>query len=202
MPVTIHPALLAPSRKQPGPRRRHFDQAVRKLAPAIAEIRNEGSRGVKEIMDALNARGVAAPNGKVFTFGTTHRVLRRLYQLGLGPKAPNSVQGAVGAALQTASGWSEAEPWPDAGGQIGCSRIRARVSRHGSKDLSMSLASPGAAFLELARFCGPEPHLDSQKSCDLLTLPLSCAASRKKLRPALPCWLPPTRGKNSGSSSW
>jgi hypothetical protein len=86
MPVTIHPALLAPSRKQSGPRRRHFDQAVRKLALVIAEIRNEGSRGVKEIMDALNARGVAATNGKVFTFGTTHRVLRRLYQLGLGPK--------------------------------------------------------------------------------------------------------------------
>jgi hypothetical protein len=85
MPVIIH-RRTPPPPKPPGPRRRYFDQAVRKLAPMVAEVREAGHKSVEEIMHALNARRIAAPNGKVFTFGTTHRVLCRLYELGLGPK--------------------------------------------------------------------------------------------------------------------
>lgn len=77
MPVIIH-RRTPPPPKPPGPRRRHFDQAVRKLAPMVAEVREAGHKSVEEIMHALNARRIAAPNGKVFTFGTTHRVLCRL----------------------------------------------------------------------------------------------------------------------------
>jgi hypothetical protein len=45
-------------------------------------------------MGRLNETGVPAPNGAAFTYGTTHRVLRRIRQLGLGP-GPRSVSTAL-----------------------------------------------------------------------------------------------------------
>ena len=97
MPVTIHPA--PPPRPLP-PRRQHFDAAVRRLAPVIAEIRKSGCHRVADVVQALNAQGMSAPNGKGFTFGSTHRVLHRLKQLGLGP-GPRSISKAASARPYT-----------------------------------------------------------------------------------------------------
>jgi hypothetical protein len=71
----------------------HFDRAVRALAPTVVQLQQSGVTAVEALQNVLNAKGVAAPNGKQFTFGTTHRVLIRLKQLGLG-HGPRSVSEA------------------------------------------------------------------------------------------------------------
>lgn len=81
-----------PNRSQP------FNAAVRRLAPHIAAVRKEGAKSVEEIMTALNVRGIPAPNGKAFTYGTTFRVLKRLKKLGLG-EGPRSVSQANSARI-------------------------------------------------------------------------------------------------------
>lgn len=96
MPVIFPSTPRPPTAIPPNPRRRQHDDAVKKLAGVIAEVRNEGHKGVEAIMDALNARGIAAPNGKLFTFGTTHRILWRLFELNLGPR-PRTVSEALSA---------------------------------------------------------------------------------------------------------
>ena len=47
-------------------------------------------------MQALNKQGIAAPSGGRFTFGATHRLLKRLEQLRIGP-GPRSVSSAASA---------------------------------------------------------------------------------------------------------
>jgi hypothetical protein len=74
--------------------REHFNAAVKALAPIIAAIRNKGAVSVPDIMECLNDRGVAAPNGGLFTTGSTHRVLTRLAEMTLGP-GPRSVSDAL-----------------------------------------------------------------------------------------------------------
>ena len=94
MPVTISgvgkPAPLPKSRRRP------LNNRARKLAPVLTQLRSEGIEGVEEVMAALNARGVAKPGGKPFTFGATHRLMWRVYELGLGPR-PRNVSQALSA---------------------------------------------------------------------------------------------------------
>jgi hypothetical protein len=71
-----------------GNRGLHFDLAVRALAPAIHELQSAGIRDIREMAKYLNERGVLAPSGRPFSYGTTRRILVRLNQLhlGLGPR--------------------------------------------------------------------------------------------------------------------
>ena len=68
-----------------GNRGRHFDLAVKALAPVINELRSAGIYNVRQLTSALNDRGLEAPSGGPFSYTTTRRVLRRLEQLHLGP---------------------------------------------------------------------------------------------------------------------
>jgi hypothetical protein len=96
MPVTIIRNGGRPPRESN--RSQPFNAAVRRLAAHIAAVREERARSVEEIMTALNARGIPAPNGKAFTYGTTFRVLKRLKKLGLG-EGPRSVSQANSARI-------------------------------------------------------------------------------------------------------
>jgi hypothetical protein len=91
--------LKAPA-PPPKTRRRPLDDAARKLASVMAELRSEGIVGVEETVAVLNARGIARPNGKPFTFGATHRLLWRQHVLGLGPR-PRTVSQALKALAMT-----------------------------------------------------------------------------------------------------
>jgi hypothetical protein len=93
MPVFVRGVPLKPKRK---PRRQHFDNAVTRLRPFIAEARAAGHKRVKAIMNFLNEGGVKPPTGKVFTDGTMYRILVRLEELNLGP-GPRSVSRAAEA---------------------------------------------------------------------------------------------------------
>jgi hypothetical protein len=94
MPVIINRTPVPPRRVPP--RTKHFNAAVTRLAPSIAEARKAGHQKVEDIMKELNDQEVAAPNGNRFTFGTMHRILERLEELGLGP-GPRTVSEAVSA---------------------------------------------------------------------------------------------------------
>jgi hypothetical protein len=91
MPTKIVGRAKAPKRRGRG---LGFDRRVAALAPAIKALRSEGVLAIHEIMKRLNDAGVAAPNSRRFSFGTTHRVVRRLKQLGLG-EGPRSVSDAL-----------------------------------------------------------------------------------------------------------
>jgi hypothetical protein len=73
--------------------RQSFNEAIKKLAPAIEEARKNGHYGVQEIADYL---GFVAPNGRRFTYTTLHRILKRLEELGL-TKGPRSVSEGASA---------------------------------------------------------------------------------------------------------
>jgi len=104
MPVTICGVTRAPTPSQPpsrsppatpaGSRRQRFDDAVRKLAPVIAEIRKGGHTSIADIAVALNLGGLSAPSGGAFTYETTRRILKRIETLGLGP-GPRTVSQAL-----------------------------------------------------------------------------------------------------------
>jgi hypothetical protein len=72
----------APLNANPKPRR--FDDAVKALAPVIAEIRKAGRHGIAEIATCLNDRGLLAPSGGPFRYETTRRILNRIKLLGVG----------------------------------------------------------------------------------------------------------------------
>jgi hypothetical protein len=93
MPVFVRGVLLKPKRS---PRRQHFDRAVTRLAPFIAEARAAGHKSVVAIMNYLNEAGVRPPTGEVFTPATMHRILVRLEELNLG-QGPRSVSRAASA---------------------------------------------------------------------------------------------------------
>jgi hypothetical protein len=95
MPVTI---CVTPSmpKKKPIPGRPKYNEAIKKLAPAIEEARKNGHYGVQEIADYLNDNGFVAPNGRRFTYTTLHRTLKRLGKLGL-TKGPRSVSEGASA---------------------------------------------------------------------------------------------------------
>jgi DNA-binding Lrp family transcriptional regulator len=78
--------------KKPVSGRQSFNEAIKKLAPAIEEARKNGHYGVQEIADYLNV----APNGRRFTYTTLHRILKRLEELGL-TKGPRSVSEGASA---------------------------------------------------------------------------------------------------------
>lgn len=92
MPVIIHGIPPKPKRR---PRRQHFNSAVTRLAPYIAEARAAGHKSVVAIMNYLNELGVKPPTGEVFTEGTMHRILVRLEELNLGPGPRSVSQGAL-----------------------------------------------------------------------------------------------------------
>jgi hypothetical protein len=115
MPVIVHGIPPKPKRR---PRRQHFNSAVTRLAPFIAEARAAGHKSVEAIRAYLNERGVKPPTGEVFTAGTMHRILVRLEELNLGP-GPRSVFGAgmarssragVGAGVKRAKYAPRARP--------------------------------------------------------------------------------------------
>src|ERR1700683_5682964 len=74
--------------------RDQFDAAVKALAPVIGGIRSKGIVSIPDVMQCLKDQGIAAPNGKQFTTGSTHRVLTRLAEMNLGP-GPRSVSRAL-----------------------------------------------------------------------------------------------------------
>ena len=81
MPIKFHiPEKLTPSRP---PRGLGFDRKVAQFAPLIAQLQVADIRGVQEIADELNRLDIPAPSGGRFSFGTTHRVLRRGAELKL-----------------------------------------------------------------------------------------------------------------------
>jgi Recombinase len=82
--------------KKPASGRQSFNEAIKKLAPAIEEARKNGHCGVQEIADYLNENGFVAPNGRRFTYTTLHRILKRLEELGL-TKVPRSVSSGASA---------------------------------------------------------------------------------------------------------
>jgi hypothetical protein len=94
MPIIIRRASLAPAETIPG--RLRFNAAVEKMAPSIAEARENGHHGIAEIVQHLNDKGILAPNGQPFNNTTLWRILKRLKQLGLAD-GPRSVSQAVSA---------------------------------------------------------------------------------------------------------
>lgn len=74
-------------RRPPPPtnrRAQQFDDVVRALAPAIAEIRKAGYHHIWQIAAALDEKGLRAPNGRYFAYETVRKILHRLKALGLG----------------------------------------------------------------------------------------------------------------------
>jgi hypothetical protein len=63
---------------------RRLDDAVKALAPVVAEIRQAGRHGIAEIATCLNDRGLLAPSGGPFKYETTRRILNRIKLLGAG----------------------------------------------------------------------------------------------------------------------
>ncbi len=97
MSVSIDPSRpTSPPAPPAKPRSQRFDDAVRKLAPVIAEIRKAGYHSIWEIAVCLEIKGLHAPSGGCFTYETTRRILRRIKQLGLGD-GPRSVSQALAA---------------------------------------------------------------------------------------------------------
>ncbi len=96
MSVIIKRPVTPTSAPQPTPptksRRRPLDECARKLAPILAELRDNEIEGTEEIMKALDARGILSRSGKPWTFGATHRLKWRVYELGLGPKPRSGSQ--------------------------------------------------------------------------------------------------------------
>ena len=68
-----------------GRRGQHFDTAVERLAPYLAEARQAGQKSEEAMIDYLNEQGVPPPTGKLFTAGTLHRVLVGERELKTGP---------------------------------------------------------------------------------------------------------------------
>jgi recombinase-like protein len=95
MPVIICGTPFVP-KKKPIPGRPRYNEAIKKLVPAIEEARKNGHYGVQEIADYLNDKGITAPNGRRFTYTTLHRILKRLGELGL-TKGPRSVSEGASA---------------------------------------------------------------------------------------------------------
>jgi hypothetical protein len=54
------------------------------LAPVLAALRAAGIRDVRQLAGRLNERGLTAPSGRPFSYGTMHRILVRLKKLRLG----------------------------------------------------------------------------------------------------------------------
>jgi hypothetical protein len=75
-----------------GNRGRHFDQAVRTLAPTIAALRSAGILAVGQLAECLNDKGVLGPSGGPFTYGAMHRILKRL--------VPRANQGETAATIR------------------------------------------------------------------------------------------------------
>jgi hypothetical protein len=84
LPMPVHIISKPSTSVAQGNRGRHFDQAVRALAPAITEVRSAGVRDVRKLAEQLNKRGISAPSGRPFSYGTMHRILVRLKKLRLG----------------------------------------------------------------------------------------------------------------------
>ena len=82
-----------PARKR-GRRGQHFDTAVERLAPYLAEARQAGQKSEEAMMNYLNERGVPPPTGRLFTAGTLHRVLVRERELKKGPGPRSSDEAA------------------------------------------------------------------------------------------------------------
>jgi hypothetical protein len=83
MPVIVH--MIKKQIPVRTGRGKHFDTAVRELAPTIAELRSAGFRDVRKLAGKLNDAGRTAPSGKPFSYGTLRRVLIRQAELKLGP---------------------------------------------------------------------------------------------------------------------
>ena len=73
MPVIFCGAPVVTTKK-PVSGRQSFNEAIKKLAPAIEEAGKNGHYGVQEIADYLNDNGFVAPNGRRFTYTTLHRM--------------------------------------------------------------------------------------------------------------------------------
>ena len=88
--VTFSPEQSVQRRRNGG----QFDRAVEGLAPMINQLRSAGITNIRELAKRLNAAGRLAPSGRPLTYGTMHRVLKRLNELRLGP-GPRSLSTAA-----------------------------------------------------------------------------------------------------------
>ena len=55
-------------------------KTANEMTATIEELREEGISAVREIAAALNARGVATPQGKKWHSTSVHRLLKRIEQ--------------------------------------------------------------------------------------------------------------------------
>jgi len=93
VPVIFNGVLLRPNVKAlPG--RPSYNEAIKKLVPAIKEARKNGHHAVGAIANYLNAKGITAPSGRPFTYATLHSILVRLEELRLAD-APRSISEAA-----------------------------------------------------------------------------------------------------------
>jgi hypothetical protein len=100
-----------PTRKR-GPRGQHFDNAVERLAPYLAEARQAGQNSEVAIINYLNERDVPPPTGELWTAGSMHRVLVRERELKLGP-GPRSSDDAAKARASRAGLGACRRKWRD-----------------------------------------------------------------------------------------
>ena len=84
--------------------RQSFNEAIKKLAPAIEEARKNGHYGVQEIAGYSNDHGFMAPNGRRFTYTTLHRILERLERAGPDKRTQIGPRRGIGAALPATAG--------------------------------------------------------------------------------------------------
>jgi hypothetical protein len=95
MPVIFCGSPVVPTKK-PVLGRQSYNEAIKKLAPYIAEARKNGRYGIQEIADYLNEKGIKAPSGRSFTYTTLNRIIDRLWKMRL-TDATRTVSEAVSA---------------------------------------------------------------------------------------------------------
>jgi hypothetical protein len=93
VPVIFNGVLFRPNVKAlPG--RPSYNEAIKKLVPAIHEARKNGHHAVGAIASYLNAKGITAPSGRPFSYATLHSILLRLWELGLADPSRSKTEAA------------------------------------------------------------------------------------------------------------
>jgi hypothetical protein len=85
-------------------RGQHFDNAVERVAPYLAEARQAGQNSEAAMINYLNERGVPPPTGGLWTAGSMHRVLVKERELKLGPGPRSSNDAAIARPSRAGQG--------------------------------------------------------------------------------------------------
>jgi hypothetical protein len=100
---TSAPESCTESTRKRGRRGQHFDKAVERLSPYLAEARQAGHQSEEAMVNYLNGRGVP-PTGKLFTAGSMHRVLVRERELKKGPRTAFKQRRGEGETIASRAG--------------------------------------------------------------------------------------------------